>query len=120
RAREFGKRGSYTQTGRNASPLAGSSRGGPSRGPKSKSRAQVQVEGPKSRGRSGAAGRSGRAPRLEGGEGHRLARIAVRPQDELERLIIGLAGGDRRLDHGGTLRVARARAAGEAKRMAKH
>ena len=45
---------------------------------------------------------------------------AIRPQDELERLEIGLAGVDGRLDHRAALRVARSRPAGEAQGVAKH
>ena len=77
-ARENGKRGSYTQSRRGASPFAANS----------------ALDG---------ARRSGRAPGLERGEGQRLARVAIGPQDELERLIVGLAGGDRSLHHGASI-----------------
>src|SRR5271165_3920314 len=63
---------------------------------------------------------SGRAARLEGGEGDRLARGAIGPEHELERLIVRLAGGDRRFHHRRALGVARAGPAGEAQRMAEH
>jgi len=39
-----------------------------------------------------------------------LARLTIGPQDELERLVIGLAGVERRLNHSDTLRVVGARA----------
>ncbi len=45
---------------------------------------------------------------------------AIGPQDELERLIIGLAGVESRLDHGAALRVVRARAPRQAQGVAKH
>src|SRR5271163_2365501 len=63
---------------------------------------------------------SGRAAGLERSERYRLARLAIRPQDELERLVIGLAGVESRLDHGAALRVVRARASRQAQSVAKH
>src|SRR5579863_1190444 len=61
---------------------------------------------------------SGRPAGLEGGHRDRLARAATRPQHELERLVIGLAGVERRLDHRAALRVGSPRAPREAKRVA--
>src|ERR1700722_4983574 len=63
---------------------------------------------------------SGRSAGFERGERNRLARVAIGPQDELERLIIGLTGVERGLDYGAALRVARASAPRQAQGVAKH
>ena len=57
---------------------------------------------------------SSRAAGLERGERHGLARLTVGPQNELERLVIGLAGLEGGIDHGRALRVIRARAPSQA------
>jgi hypothetical protein len=57
----------------------------------------------------GSGRASGRAAGLERGERHRLARLTIGPQDELERLVIGLAGLEGGIDDGGALRVVGAR-----------
>src|SRR5271165_3102307 len=102
RAAEAGgkrKRGSYTQSRRRASPS------------RERKRTKADI-------RSAAA--LGRAPRLERGHGDGFARIAVRPQYELERLKIRLAGVDGRLDHGVALRAVGGRAARQAQGVTKH
>src|ERR1700722_12781242 len=70
--------------------------------------------------RRAPATRSGLAAGLERRERHGLTRLPIRPQDELERLIIGLAGVESRLDHGCALGVIRARTPRQAQSVAEH
>src|SRR3984957_7256946 len=68
----------------------------------------------------GSGPASGSAAGLESRERDRLARRAIRPQDELERLVIGLTGFESRIHPGGALRVVRARASRQAQSVTKH
>src|SRR5271154_7481622 len=65
-------------------------------------------------------GASGDPLGLERGEGDRLSRSAIGPQDELERLEIGFAGVDGRFHYRAALHVARRRAARQTQGVAEH
>src|SRR5580693_10612668 len=68
----------------------------------------------------GSGRASGRAAGLESRERDRLARRAIRPQDELKRLVIGLTGFESRIHHGRALCIVRARASRQAQSVTKH